>query len=51
MEITKDKVIEALKKVIEPDLKKDIVELDLVSDINIEGNEVSSRYRTAYRCI
>ncbi len=41
MEITKDKVIEALKKVIEPDLKKDIVELDLVSDINIEGNDIS----------
>ena len=41
MEITIDKVIEALKKVIEPDLKKDIITLDLVSDINVDGNAIS----------
>ncbi|MCG8577578.1 MAG: Mrp/NBP35 family ATP-binding protein [Flavobacteriales bacterium] len=41
MAITKESVIEALKKVIEPDLKKDIVTLDLVSDIEIEGNQIS----------
>lgn len=39
--ITEEKLIEALKKVVEPDLKKDIVTLDLVSDIKIEGNNVS----------
>ena len=41
MEISIDNVKEALKKVIEPDLKKDIVALDLVSDIKIEGKKIS----------
>ena len=41
MEITVDNVIEALKKVIEPDLKKDIVTLDLVSDIKVDGKKIS----------
>jgi ATP-binding protein involved in chromosome partitioning len=41
MQITEDSLKEALKKVVEPDLKKDIVTLDLVSDIRIEGNSVS----------
>ena len=38
MDITIDNIIEALKKVIEPDLKKDIITLDLVSDIKVDGN-------------
>jgi ATP-binding protein involved in chromosome partitioning len=41
MQITEDSLKEALRKVVEPDLKKDIVTLDLVSDIKIEGNSVS----------
>jgi len=41
MQITQDNLKEALKKVIEPDLKKDIITLDLVSDIKIEGNNIS----------
>ena len=41
MQITEDSLKEALKKVVEPDLKKDIITLDLVSDIKIEGNSVS----------
>lgn len=39
--INVDKVKEALAYVIEPDLKKDIVALDLVSDIKIEGKKIS----------
>ncbi|MBD3638682.1 MAG: Mrp/NBP35 family ATP-binding protein [Crocinitomicaceae bacterium] len=39
--MTEDKVIEALKRVIEPDLKKDIITLDLVDNIKIEGNKIS----------
>jgi len=39
--ITVEAVKEALKKVIEPDLKKDIVTLDLVSDIEIKDNKIS----------
>jgi ATP-binding protein involved in chromosome partitioning len=38
--ITKDKVLEALSYVIEPDLKKDIVALGLVSDIEVGENTV-----------
>lgn len=40
MDITVDKVKEALKKVIEPDLKKDIITLDLVDGIEIDGNKI-----------
>ena len=41
MSFTKDAVLNALSRIIEPDLKKDIVALDLVRDIVIEGNKVS----------
>ena len=41
MSITKEKLLEALSHVIEPDLKKDIVTLGLVSNIVIDGNTVS----------
>lgn len=41
MNYDKDQVLDALKHIIEPDLNKDIVELGLVSDINIEGDKIS----------
>ena len=41
MDITVDAVKEALKHVIEPDLKKDIITLDLVENIEITGNKIS----------
>ncbi len=41
MEITRDKVLEALGNVIEPDLKKDIVSQNLVEDIEINDQTVS----------
>lgn len=41
MELTVDKVLEALGNVIEPDLKKDIVSLELVSDVQVDGNKTS----------
>src|SRR5690554_6288385 len=41
MEITRDKVLEALGNVIEPDLKKDIVSQNLIEDLQIEGNKIS----------
>ena len=40
-EITKENIIKILNSVIEPDLKRSIVELGLVSDIHIEGNTIS----------
>jgi ATP-binding protein involved in chromosome partitioning len=41
MSISKDAVLSALSRIIEPDLKKDIVALDLVRDIQVSGNTVS----------
>jgi ATP-binding protein involved in chromosome partitioning len=40
-EITKEEILKILTNVIEPDLKKSIVELGLVTDIQIEGNVIS----------
>jgi len=39
--MTKEKVLEALSNVQEPDLGKDIVTLNMVQDIRIEGNYIS----------
>ena len=41
MEITEESLHAALSRVIEPDLKKDIVELDLVQEVVIDENNVS----------
>ena len=41
MNPTVESVKEALSFVIEPDLKKDIIALDLVSNIQVESNKVS----------
>jgi ATP-binding protein involved in chromosome partitioning len=39
----KEKILEALSKVDDPDLKKDIVTLGMVQDLKIEGKKVSFR--------
>lgn len=41
MEVTFEKIMEALSFVVEPDLKKDIVALDLVSKVEHSGNKIS----------
>ena len=41
MSITKDKVLEALSNVDDPDLKKDLVTLGMIKDIEIDGKNVS----------
>ncbi len=38
--INKDKVLEALSQVIEPDLKKDLVSLGMIENLKIEGKQV-----------
>jgi len=40
-EITKEQVIEELKKVPEPELKKDIIELNLVKDLTVKGKDIA----------
>ncbi|HCA82407.1 MAG TPA: chromosome partitioning protein [Flavobacteriales bacterium] len=40
-----EKIKEALSNVIEPDLKKDLIALDLVSDIKADNNEISFTVR------
>ena len=41
MTITKEQILAALSHVEEPDLKKDLVTLNMVEDIRIEGNKIS----------
>ncbi len=41
MEMTRENILNALSKVIEPDLKKDIIELNLVKDIEIKDSQLS----------
>ncbi len=41
MEITKEKVLDALSNVIEPDLGKDLVTLNMIKDVSVEGKKVS----------
>ncbi len=41
MNITKEQVLEALKNVDDPDLKKDLVTLGMIKDIEVEGKNVS----------
>jgi len=41
MLITKEQVLEALRTVPEPDLKKDLVTLNMIRDILIDGNTIS----------
>ena len=37
----KDKILKALSKVIDPDFKKDLVSLDMIQNLKIEGKKVS----------
>ena len=39
--MTKEKILEALSNVQEPDLGKDLVTLNMVKDIEINGNNIS----------
>jgi ATP-binding protein involved in chromosome partitioning len=41
MSITREQVIEALSNVMEPDLKKDLITLNMVENIEVEGKNVS----------
>ena len=41
MSITKEKVLDALRYVEEPDLKKDLVTLNMIEDIQVDGKRVS----------
>jgi ATP-binding protein involved in chromosome partitioning len=41
MSITKEKVLEALSYVEEPDLKKDLVSLNMIRDVLIDGKKIS----------
>ncbi|MBK6264880.1 Mrp/NBP35 family ATP-binding protein [Marivirga sp. S37H4] len=40
MAITQDNIIKALSKVQDPDLKKDLVTLNMIEDISIDGNAI-----------
>ena len=41
MEISKEKVLEALGQVMDPDLGKDLVTLNMIDKVQVEGNKIS----------
>ncbi|MBL4624535.1 MAG: Mrp/NBP35 family ATP-binding protein [Flavobacteriales bacterium] len=41
MELTRENIYNALSYVIEPDLKKDVIALNLVTELSISGNKIS----------
>ncbi|HSH66189.1 MAG TPA: Mrp/NBP35 family ATP-binding protein [Bacteroidia bacterium] len=41
MSITKEQILEALKNVDDPDLKKDLVTLNMIKDLSVDGKKVS----------
>lgn len=41
MQVSKKQVIEALSKVNDPELKKDLVSLGMIGDVNVDGGKVS----------
>ncbi|HLU89377.1 MAG TPA: iron-sulfur cluster assembly protein, partial [Cyclobacteriaceae bacterium] len=41
MDISKEKVLKALSTVEDPDLKRDLVSLGMVQDVDIQGNRIS----------
>lgn len=42
--LTRELVLDALRQVQDPDLKRDIVALDMIQDLRIEGGDVSFRF-------
>lgn len=40
--LTKEKILEALRKIRDPELHKSLVELDLIEDLHIDGNHVAA---------
>jgi ATP-binding protein involved in chromosome partitioning len=47
MQVTREQVLEALSNVVEPDLKKDIISLNLVEDLQIEGNTIRFKVKVS----
>jgi ATP-binding protein involved in chromosome partitioning len=41
MEASREEILKALEQVIDPELKRDVVELDMVRDVRIEGGDVT----------
>jgi len=41
MEASREKILKALEQVIDPELKRNVVELDMVRDVRIEGGDVT----------
>ncbi|MEQ8358768.1 MAG: Mrp/NBP35 family ATP-binding protein [Cytophagales bacterium] len=41
MNVSKEKILKALSRVIDPDLKKDLVSLNMIQDVSFSSNEIS----------
>ena len=50
MEISREKVLEVLGSILEPDLKKDLVSANLVEELKIEGSKITLKVFVAGNC-
>ena len=41
MEPSREEILKAMEQVIDPELKRNVVELDMVRDVRIEGGDVT----------
>ena len=41
MEVSREEILKALEQVIDPELKRNVVELDMVRDVSIDGSDVT----------
>jgi len=41
MEASREEILKALEQVIDPELKRNVIELDMVRDVRIEGGDVT----------
>ena len=41
MEPSRDEILKALERVIDPELRRPVTELDMVRDVSIDGGDVS----------
>ncbi|HON01090.1 MAG TPA: iron-sulfur cluster assembly protein, partial [Acidobacteriota bacterium] len=42
--VTEERVLEALRQVVDPDLRQDVVSLGMIRDLQVEQGEVSFRF-------
>lgn len=49
MELTRENVLNTLGKIIEPDLKNDLVSLNLIDELDLSANKISLQFKFRIR--